>query len=301
MSESSAERATRLAELPLRSIDPARGFARGSIDQVNQIWRQRELLGMLVRRELKSRYKDSTLGFFWSLARPLTMLLVYWVAIGKFLQVERNTPQFAIFVFSGLTAWQLYAEVVTAGTGSIVANAGLIKKVYLPREIFPLSVVGSALFNFAIQFVILLGATVVAGRVPTGERWLTFPLALAVVVTFGTALALVLAAVNVYLRDIQYLVEISLMVFFWASPIVYSWQMVSGQISGTLLEKIYLANPMTLVVLGFQRTFWVAGDEQEPPAHLNLMLAVALAVSIGLLWTGQRVFARMQGNFAQEL
>lgn len=299
-------RATRLGTIPLRPAGPRSGFVAGTTQSIRDIWNHRELLDLLVRRELKAKYKDSILGFFWTLARPLAMLLVYYVAIGKFLHAEAvpgkqgGIPAFAIFIFAGLTAWQLYSDIVTSGTASIVANAGLIKKVYVPREVFPLGAVGAALFNFLIQLGILVTATAVLGQFPTGTRWFYFPLSLGVLVVFSTALALFLAAVNVYLRDVQYLVEILIMILFWASPIVYSWDLVTGQISGVLAD-LYLANPMTQVVLGFQKTFWVAGDASAIPPNLEAWLGVTLAISVVLLWLGQRVFARLQGNFAQEL
>jgi ABC-2 type transport system permease protein len=293
-------RAARLAQEPMRAAGPTAGFFRGSRESVADVWARRELLGLLVRREIKSRYKDSALGFFWSLARPLAMLLVYWVALGKFLGAERSIPEFAVFVFTGLTAWQFFSDIVVQGTGSIVANSGLIKKVYLPREVFPLSVVGSAAFNFVIQLGILTLFTAVLGQFPTGPRWGYFLLGTAVLVTFGTALALLLTALNVFLRDIQYLVEIAFMIFFWASPIVYSWSLVSGLLPDWL-ERLYLANPMTQVVIAFQQTFWVAGDDQPVPPDLVPHLFVTLGVSLVLLWLCQRVFARLQSNFAQEL
>ncbi len=295
----------RLEELklePLRPAGPRHGFFGGTSASIRDVWSRRELLGQLTRREIKARYKDSALGFFWSLARPLAMLLVYYVAIGKFLGAARSIPDFAIFIFTGLTAWQLFSDIVIIGTGSIVGNAGLIKKVYVPREVFPLSVVGSALFNFAIQLGVLIAATAVVGRFPTGDRWLYFVLALAVLIPLSTALALLLSATNVYLRDVQYLVEIMLMIFMWASPIVYSWALVQKAVAGhPWLEQLYLANPMTLVVLGFQKAFWVAGDGQPFPEHLGRDLVLAFGVSIFLLWFSQRVFARLQSNFAQEL
>jgi ABC-2 type transport system permease protein len=160
--------------------------------------------------------------------------------------------------------------------------------------------VGSAAFNFSIQVLILTAFTAVRGQFPTGTRWLYAVLGLAVLVTFGTALALLLAALNVYLRDIQYLIEIAIMILFWASPVVYSWALVSGELSPAL-QQLYLANPMTLVVIAFQQTFWVAGDGQPVPPDLVEHLTVALLVSIVLLWVCQRVFARLQSNFAQEL
>jgi len=292
----------------MRPAGPRQSFFHGTFESIRDVWSRRELLNQLTRREIKARYKDSALGFFWSLARPLAMLVVYYVAIGKFLGAAQTPtppggiPDFAIFIFAGLTAWQLFSDIVIIGTGSIVGNAGLIKKVYVPRELFPLSVVGSALFNFAIQLSVLLAATAALGRFPTGERWLYFVLALAVMIPLSTALALLLSATNVYLRDVQYLVEIMLMIFMWASPIVYSWALVQKAVAGhPWLEQLYLANPMTLIVLGFQKAFWVAGDGQPFPEHLGRDLVLAFGVSIFLLWFSQRVFARLQSNFAQEL
>ena len=294
-------RAREIAAEPMRAAGPRAGFFGGTVESIRDIWSRRELLDQLVRREIKARYKDSALGFFWTLAKPLAMLFVYYVAIGKFLQASKSIPYFAIFIFSGLTAWQLFSDIVILGTGSIVGNAGLIKKVYVPREVFPLSVVGSALFNFSIQLGILIAATAALGRFPTGARWGYFILALAVMLPFATALALLLSAINVYLRDVAYLVEIMLMIVMWASPIVYSWGLVQHAIGGTWLGDAYLANPMTLVVIGFQKAFWVSGDAQPTPPDLTLRLLIALVLAVVLLWFSQRVFARLQSNFAQEL
>lgn len=301
MTTTSELRQARLAQEPFRAAGPVPGFMTGTLTSLRDILAQRELLGLLVRRELKARYKDSVLGFLWSLVRPLALLLIYYIAIGKFLGAARDIPDFAIFIYTGLTAWQLFSEVTSTGTGSIVANSGLVKKVYLPREVFPLSVVGSGLFNFAIQLVILVGATIAVGRFPTGTRWLYLPLSLAVLLVFATALALVLSAVNVYLRDVQYLVEIGLMIGFWLSPIVYSWALVLGDDVPAWVPDVYASNPVTLVILGFQQTFWVAGDGQPVVDDLAARLGISLAVGLVLLWLCQRVFARLQSNFAQEL
>ncbi|WP_426592773.1 ABC transporter permease [Cellulomonas sp. McL0617] len=301
MTNDNAVREARLAAEPMRSAGPRSGFVSGTWHSLRDVFHHSELLDLLIRRELKARYKDSVLGFFWSLARPLALLLVYFIALGQFLGASRSIPSFAIFVFTGLTAWQLFSDIVTGSTSSIVNNSGLIKKVYVPREVFPLSSVGAALFNFLIQLLILLGATLVTQQFPTGSRWAYFPLSLAVLVVFGTALGLFLAAANVYLRDVQYLIEILIMILFWASPIVYSWALVQNALAGTFWEQLYLANPMTQVVLGFQKTFWVAGDGQAFPEHLIGRLWITLAVSFVLLWFSQRVFSRLQSNFAQEL
>jgi ABC-2 type transport system permease protein len=296
MTSMSEDRFARLALEPLRTTGPADGTSR----QLRDIWAHRQLLDMLIRRELKARYKDSTLGFVWSLMRPLALLLIYFIALGQFLGAARAIPDFAIFVYTGLTAWGLFAETVTNGTGSIVSNGGLIKKVYLPREIFPLSSLGSALFNFVIQLGILFVATIVVGNVPTGTDWFYLPLSLAVIVVTALGWALLLAALNVYLRDIQYLVEIALMIAFWASPVVYSWGLVVDK-AGETVGNLYLVNPMTVAIMGFQQVFWVAGRTQPVPENLTGLLWIWLAVGVVFVWIAQRVFVRIQGNFAQEL
>lgn len=291
----------RLTAEPLVPSGPVTGFVGGTADSVRGVWRYRELLDLLVRRELKSRYKDSALGFVWSLIRPLTQLLVYYIAIGKFLGAERSIPDFAIYIFTGLTAWGLFSEIISTGTGSIVANGGLVKKIYLPREVFPLSVIGSAFFNFMIQMVILVIAALIASEPPTLAGWGYVLLGTILLLVYAMAAAFLLSAVNVYLRDVQYLVEVVLMVGFWISPIVYAWSFVHDALNSELLNALYLANPVTLAVLAFQRGLWVAGAGVPQPTDLGLRIVIAIAIGLPLLWICQRVFARLQSNFAQEL
>ena len=277
-------------------------FFSSGLPTVREIWRRRELVGLLVRRELRARYKGSSLGIVWSLIKPLVQLLVYYLAIGQILGAARSIPSFAIFVFIGLTTWTLATEIITSGTRSIVDNAGLVKKVTLPREIFPLAAVGGALVNLGIQFIVLLVAMIAIGQFPLtwGALWI-FP-SLLLVVTFSSAIGMLLAAVNVYLRDIQHLVEVVLIVAFWTSPIVYAYSFVSTLQLGWVLQ-VYLLNPITLGVLGMQRALWVAGAGAPGafPPHLGLRILIAFVVSAVLLWISHRVFQKLQGNFAQEL
>jgi ABC-2 type transport system permease protein len=316
VSEVANERAARLAKLPFEIVGgPRPGFVRGTIGSIRELFQRRELIGMLVRRELKVKYKDSSLGFLWTLVKPITLLLIYYFAIGVFLKAADSIPMFAIYVFSGLTIWSLYQEMVSSGTGSIYSNAGLIRKVYLPREVFPIASVGSALINFAVQFGVLLVAILVLGQFPlTWNVFYVFP-AVFVVLLFGTALAILLSALNVYLRDIAYLVEVAIMVFFWASPIVYSWQMVSdSSIGDTWVAVLYLLNPITIAILAFQNAMWLGGPSVQAglaekgidpsammPDQLNILLIGAIVIGIVFLWFSQRMFDRLQGNFAQEI
>src|ERR1700712_5465554 len=279
------QRAQRLAELPFEgSVSAGPKYVGGFFASIREIVSHRELLDLLIRRELKSRYKDSSLGFVWSLIKPLVQLLIYYVFIGTVLGASRGVPDFAIFVFSGLTIWGLYAEIVSTGTASIISNGGLIKKVYLPREIFPLAATGSAIFNFLVQMVVLLLAIVILGQFPISLNLLYVPAAVAIVLIWGIAFAVLLAALNVYLRDIQYLVEVAMLLLFWASPIVYSWSLVTAAAKNHLwLLEVYLLHPISGAILAFQRGLWEAGSTttvidgnsippQPWPADLDLRL-----------------------------
>lgn len=301
---SSSRQPERSVQDPLKDIGQPARLTRGTWSSIREVLSHRELLGRLVSREIRAKYKGSSLGILWSLMRPLAQLIIYYVAIGQFLGAARSIPDFAIFVFTGLTVWGLYSEIIGSGTTSILANAGLIKKVYLPREIFPLAAVGGALFNFAVQFLILVVATFALGRPPFHRDLLYAPVAVLLMVVLGTAIALVLSALNVYLRDVQHLVEIFLLILFWASPIVYSAGFVHNSLGGSWVEELYLANPVTLAILGIQKAMWIAGSNdpaQYWPSYLWARLLIALALSFIALFLAQRVFARLQGNFAQEL
>jgi ABC-2 type transport system permease protein len=217
----------------------------------------------------------------------------------------------------------LFTDIIGGCTGSIVGNAGLVKKVYFPRELFPLSVVGAAVVNFFLQLIVLIGAYAVTNSWPRIDNFGLIPVALLVLLAFATALGLMLAASNVYLRDVQYLVEVTLLFWFWMTPIVYAWTNVQKQLDPTSAQKLtdptlthhlpwlmhlYLANPMANVVLAFQRALWPGGYGHGGKGTVFLYggnlygrLGIMLAVCLVLLWLAQRVFARAQGNFAQEL
>lgn len=294
----------RLSKVPLVSYRRRENAAGGFFAALRAVFARRELLGQLVRRELVGRYKDSALGLVWSLARPLAQLFIYYLVIGEFLGAARGINNFAIFIFCGLTLYGLFSETLTGMTSSVVANAGLIKKVYLPREIFPLAAVGASLFNFGIQFVILLVAALALGTVAFGTNLLFAVGALLVILIWVMGLGLALGAANVFMRDIQFVVEIVTMLLMWFSPIVYSWTFVASTFSEAgmpWLTKLYLANPITIAVIGFQEAFWAIPSGGELLPHLWLRMLIAGLVGLVVLWLGQRYFAKRQANFAQEL
>jgi ABC-2 type transport system permease protein len=304
-SRASESPAPEVPEAPLQRINAPRSFVHGFGDAVKETWQYRELLGNLIRKELKVKYKDSVLGFVWSLLMPLVQLSVYWLVIGKFLGAGA-IPSYGVFIFCGLAVWTLFSEILSTATTSVVFNSGLVKKVYFPRELFPLAATGAAIVNFGFQLVILLIADVIAG-IGTGRwpdlRYLPLPLlGFLMLVIFATACGLLLAAANVYLRDVQHLITVVLMLWFWVTPIIYNAGRVKKTVPGAFYQ-VYLMNPMASVVFSFQKFFWPQGEGSgfEFTGSIYGRLAILLAVSLAFLWFAQRVFAKAQGNFAQEL
>jgi ABC-2 type transport system permease protein len=292
----------------MERVNAPRPFLTGFWSDLSEIWEYRELLGSLTRRELKVKYKDSVLGMFWTLIRPLLQLLVYSIAIGVFLGSGKAIPQFGVYLFTGLLIWTVFTDILGGSTGSIVGNGGLIKKVYFPRELFPLSIVGSAVVNGLIQSTVLIGAYVITGEWPGLANLPLVLCAMLVVVLFATGLGLILAAANVYLRDVQWLVEVGLLLWFWMTPIVYDWTKVHDTLvpRHTWLFDLYMANPLANAVLAFQRALWPGGNTAKGSAFiytgdLYLRLGVCALFSLALIWLAQRIFACSQGNFAQEL
>lgn len=300
-----SERFTRLAAEPFVTVDSRGLHTRTRGGKIGEIFARRELLNLLVRRDLQARYRDSFLGFLWTVIRPLIQFLMYYLVLGQFLRAAEGVLQFAIYLFSGLTLFTFFNDMVFGATGSIMGNAGLVKKIYLPREIFPLASIGGAGFMFLVQLGVLLVAAIAFGALPAPVDMLWFFPSLALMVVYGLAFGLLLAALNVYLRDIQYLTEVALMLAMWASPIVYTWSMVRDALNrlslpGWVLE-VYAANPITIGVLGFHRAFWNGGTAADYPEGLGIRMLVAGVVGLILLWGAHATFARMQGNFAQEL
>ena len=291
-----------IEHLPMERVNPPEPFFRGFGRAVREVWVYRELLVNLIRKELKVKYKDSFLGFLWSLARPMFTLIIYYIAIGKFLGAA--IPYFHLYLFTGLIAWTLFTDGLGACTGSIVANAGLIKKVYFPREILPLAAVGAALVHFVMQVVVLFAAMVAFRFDFFGWNLLLVIPSLVVLLLLLTGAGLMLAASNVYLRDTAHLIDLSLLFLFWMSPVVYPYTLVGQKVKPALVN-LYLANPLTNVVIGFQRGIYkhthIKGQQVLFTGDILLRLMVLMVFGLVWLWLGQRIFTRAQGNFAQEL
>jgi len=295
-------------ELPILVIAPDRSV----LSRMQAVWRYRELLVGLVRKELKVKYKDSSLGFFWSMLNPAMYLAVFYVVFQVIL--GSGIPYFAIYLLSGLLAWTLFSSSLTAATGSIVNNGSLVNKVYFPREILPLATVGANLVHFFLQALVLLTTLVVFQYgVDLEYLWLV-PFALVVLLVLAAGLAILFAALNVYARDLQHLLELVLLAWFWLTPIVYPWQLQADQLEERGASSVLtLVNPVTSVVITIQRAIYgtdsfVGNDGQTiyvlpdagPLWYLRNLGIIGLIAAV-IFVLAVHVFGRLEANFAEEL
>lgn len=281
------------------------GLGRGLRD----VYGSRFLLKLLVRKELKVRYRGSVLGLLWSYVKPGVQFIVFYVALGVFLGLEQSPtnksglPNYAIYLFSGIILINFFTEALGNASRSIVGNGGLIKKIYLPRQLFPVASVWVSAVHFFPQLVILLIACVFSGWHPTVLQLLAAVAGFIMVTLLSTGLGLLFGAANVYFRDSENFVDMLLMIATWASPVMYSWTMVQNKLGETWFS-IYQLNPMTTAVETFHYAFWLPttnGSAGIPPHLLSLWIPVGLVVSAAVLLWGQLTFRRLEGRFAQEL
>ena len=269
-----------------------------------------ELLANLVRKDLKVKYKNSTLGFLWSLANPLLYLAVFDLVFSVFLR--SSVPYFAVLFMSGLLVWNFFNLSTSSATGVVVGNANLVRKVRFPRVVLPLASVGFAGVHFVLQMAVFFAFLLVFYRDFIGPQLVLLVPALAVVLVFAVAMALLASALNVRFRDVEHLLEIALLAWFWLTPIVYPVAQVQAQLVPRHLFWLYMANPMTAVVTAMQRAIYryptvIEGGAPHPVLATGgygfylKWLGVAGVISVVLLVAGMVVFRRMQADFAEEL
>ena len=270
-----------------------------------------ELLTELVRKDLKVKYKNSALGFVWSLANPLLYLAVFSLVFSVLL--PNGVPSFAVLFMAGFLVWNFFSLATLTATGSVVGNANLVRKVRFPRVVLPLSSVGFSGVHFLLQLLVLFVVLVPFYPAAFGPQlWLLVP-ALAVAVTVTLAMSLLASALNVRYRDVEHLLEIALLAGFWLTPIVYPVTVIRDQVAGHgWLFDLYMASPMTAVVVAMQRAIYVhpvvtvdGKPRQILPADgygfYLTWLGVAGAVALVLLAVGLWTFRRLQADFAEEL
>jgi ABC-2 type transport system permease protein len=284
---------------------PPADLARRSRAQTRVRW---ELLRNLVRKDLKVKYKGSTLGFAWSLANPLLILVVYTFVFQ--IVLDTGVPRFGVYLMSGLLVWNAFASSVSAACGSVVANANLVKKVRFPLAVLPLSAVGFAAVHFVLQLGVLFTIVVGLGYDVLGPQLLLVVPAGVVAIVFTVALSMLVSAVNVRYRDTEHLLEVALVAWFWLNPMVYQFGLIRGVLGGWTWA--YLLNPMATVVATFQRAIYNQPETVRDGERIEILadpgyafylehLAVAGGISLVLLWVGVNVFRRMRADFAEDL
>jgi len=269
--------------MPVTIIRPSRGWISLNL---RDLWEYRELLYFLTWRDVKVRYKQTVLGAAWAIIQPFFTMVVFSVFFGKLAKMPSDGIPYPIFSYAALVPWTFFANGLSQSSSSLVASANLIKKVYFPRLVVPISAVISGVVDFVLAFVVLLGMMLFYGIVPTAAIvWLPVLLLLALVTSLGVGLWL--TAMNVQFRDVRYAVPFLVQAWMFATPIAYPSSLLDEP-----WRTLYGINPMAGVVEGFR---WALLGTETAPGPLVLVSAL---VAVGLLISGAFYFRRMEKTFA---
>lgn len=257
------------------------------VNQLKEIIKFKNLVYNLVSRDLKVKYKGSILGFFWSLLNPLVMLIVYTIAFKYIIKIR--VENFPLFFLCGFLPWTFLSLSLSMSVSSIKDNANLVKKVYFPREILPLSIVFSNLVQFLLTFIILIPALALF-KVKLGFPLLFLPLIIVFQLAFTLGLSYILSALNVFYSDVRHLLEILLQIWFWLTPIIYPVSFVPER-----FQTLYRLNPMVLFVECYRDSLLY----NQWPSHIELLSLFFLGVVFLII--GHLVFHGYNRRFAEEI
>ncbi len=268
------------------------------VDQMSHLYQYRELIRNLVIRDLKVRYKDSVLGVLWSLMNPLMMMVVFTIVFTVMTPVAA-IEKFPVFLLCGLLPWNFFSSSVMGSTTSVVGNAALIKKVYFPREVLPLSMILANLVHFLIAMIVLFGMILIF-RIPLTIWIIYLPLIIFIQVIFTMGISLFLATINVFYRDTQQIMDVLMLAWFFFTPIFYPIGILpqSYQLLGITLDVrrlVYIVNPMASLIANYRVILY----DGAPPGLDFLVRTAVTAVTIFLI--GWFVFNRYSWHFAEEL
>lgn len=270
----------------------------GILGRVREVWEYRELIRNLVLRDLKVRYRNSLLGIIWSWANPLLMMLVFTLVF-NFLFTQSDLPHYHVFLLSALLPWQFFSESVTAATNSIVGNAHLIKKVYFPREILPLSIILSNLVNFLIALPVFFGLAIISGaRI---SPWaLLLPIPILVQILFALGMCLILCTLNVFYRDTQIILSVLMQAWFFLTPVFYPITQIGKEktlLGITFDAQLWLRrlNPMASVIASYRDLLYWGSY-----TGLDFLFRTAFT-SLLVLVVGYLVFLHFSPRFGEEV
>ncbi|MHB0875533.1 MAG: ABC transporter permease [Anaerolineae bacterium] len=268
--------------------------------RLRELYRYRELVRQLVLRDLKARYKNSVLGFLWSLLNPIGMMIVFTVVFSVLLK-QFDRPAYPVFLLSAMLPWNFLTGGLTAGTASVLGNSSLIHKVYFPREVLPLSSVLASMVNFLLALIPLLVLVVIFGRPLTVWVLVFLPLILLVQLAFVLGLTLLLSAVNVFYRDTQMILEVLTLAWFFVTPVFWPMEVIENRwvdVFGLHLNAwVWLnrLNPMASLAAAYRDVLYYGN-----PVGLDFLARTAVTC-LAVLALGYWVFARLSPNFGEEL
>lgn len=251
------------------------------------LYQYRELLKTNVQKEIRGKYKGSFLGVLWSFLNPLLMVFVYALVFSVIL--KQDIPNYLIFLIVGVIPWNFFTTVITQGTNCVWLNGGIIKKVFFPREILPISVVMAGLINFLISCIIILVFILFSGL---GFSWhlIWLPLIAVLQTLFSLGLLFALSAIDVYVRDVEYLVNFLLSLLFYATPIIYTVDLFPES-----MRWILYLNPMTHFIDAYRSIFYY----QTSPSFISLGYITLFTILFLIL--GYLIFRKLEKGFAEEV
>ena len=268
---------------PVTIIRPSQGWISLNL---RDLWEYRELLYFLTWRDIKVRYKQTVMGATWAIIQPFFTMVVFSLFFGRLAKMPSDDIPYPIFSYAALVPWTFFANGLSQSSASLVGSANLIKKVYFPRLVIPISAVISGGVDFILAFIVLLGMMLFYGIVPTGAIvWLPLLLLLALVTSLGVGLWL--TAMNVQFRDVRYAVPFLVQAWMFATPIAYPSSLLDEP-----WRTLYGINPMAGVVEGFR---WALLGTETAPGPIVIVSAL---VAVGLLVSGAFYFRRMEKTFA---
>lgn len=254
---------------------------------LKELYNYRQLLKSNVRKEIRGKYKGSFLGVLWSFVNPLLTTLVYAIVFPFIL--KGGQEHYTTFIVIAILPWSFFTTVIAQGTNTILMNGGIIKKVYFPREILPLSVAVSALINFLISCIIICIFLICSG---IGFSIYILLLPIVVVIQFLLSLGIILitSSIDVYVRDLEYIINFFISMLFYATPVLYSMDMFPKRI-----QMLLHLNPMATIIESYRNIFFY----QTMPNMIGLLFVFIF--SIVLLLIGIKVFKKLEKGFAEEL
>ena len=254
---------------------------------IKDLYNYRELLKTNITKDIGGKYKHSFLGILWSFVNPLLQIIVYAFVFQIIL--KSDIPNYAVYLCCGLIPWQYYSSVVLRGAAIMIDNGNIIKKVYFPREILPISLVTSEGVNFLISTLIILGFVIFGGiGLSPYILWYIPIVAIQYLVSIGVAF--IVSSLTVYFRDLLHILGILMQLLFYATPIVYAINAVPSQ-----LQWIVRINPMSYLIDGYRNIFY----NKTAPDFQGLLIALAMGIALTII--GFLIFKKLEKRFAEEL